>query len=146
MTNTVSIPQPCSEDWNAMQPNANGRHCTACATTVTDFTGWAPEEIAAYLMANRSSNVCGRFSQEQLTDQSTSISFSELAKNIQAATISFTKKIAIIILTAIGISTASCGNETIGKAIVNEPMQPEVEKCKTDSIILMGEIIIEKEE
>lgn len=129
-----------------MQPNANGRHCTACATTVTDFTAWAPEEIAAYLMANRSSNVCGRFSQEQLTDQSTSISFSELAKNIRAATISFTKKIAILILTAIGISTASCGNETIGKAVVNEPMQPEVEKCKTDSIILMGEIIIEKEE
>lgn len=142
MTNTISIPQPCSEDWNAMQPNANGRHCTACATTVTDFTAWAPEEIAAYLMANKGSKVCGRFSQKQLT----SISFSELAKNIRAATISFAKKIAIIILTVIGISSASCGNETMGKAIVNEPMQPEVEKCKTDSIILMGEIIIDKEE
>ncbi len=34
----LSIPKPCHEDWAAMTPNEQGRHCAVCAKTVTDFT------------------------------------------------------------------------------------------------------------
>ena len=146
MTNTISIPHPCTADWSTMQPNANGRHCPACATTVTDFTAWDPEDIVTYLQIHSTTKTCGRFRKEQLTEQPASVNLYHLAESIQAAAISFTKKITILILVVVGMSTASCSDDTIGKAIVTDPKPPEIEKCGTDSIVFMGEIIIEKEE
>ena len=146
MNSAISIPQPCHENWNAMQPENQGRHCPTCATTVTDFTAWAPEDIVTYLRINAATKTCGRFRKEQLTQQPASVNLYDLAESIQAAAISFSKKVAILILIVVGMSTASCSDDTIGKAIVNEPARPEVEKCKTDSIVLMGEIFIEKGE
>ena len=44
-----SIPQPCSANWAAMAPTADGRHCAACQTEVVDFTRLSEAEILAYL-------------------------------------------------------------------------------------------------
>ena len=146
MNNTISILNPCYENWNAMQTEEQGRHCQACATTVTDFTAWEPEDIVTYVRVNAATKTCGRFRKEQLTEQPASVNLHDLAKNIQAAAISFTKKIAILILIVVGMSTVSCSDDTIGKAIVSDPKPPEIEKCETDSIVFMGEVLMKEQE
>ncbi|MBO2010389.1 carboxypeptidase-like regulatory domain-containing protein [Hymenobacter negativus] len=62
----LSIPQPCSESWDAMTPTAAGRHCAACQKTVVDFTQKTDAELLAYF-AQPSSNTCGRFWDDQLS-------------------------------------------------------------------------------
>jgi hypothetical protein len=63
----ISIPKPCHEDWNAMTPNQQGRHCTACAKTVVDFTGMSDEEVKYFFInKKKEESVCGRFKNEQL--------------------------------------------------------------------------------
>jgi hypothetical protein len=62
----ISIPEPCSEDWNKMTPNENGRFCMSCSKTVVDFTLMSPEEIQQYFTQNKNEGVCGRFKNSQL--------------------------------------------------------------------------------
>ena len=59
------IPKPCSESWNNMSPNANGRHCNSCEKTVIDFSKLSDSEIFQVLTEN-SFKVCGKFSAYQL--------------------------------------------------------------------------------
>ncbi|NVO84912.1 hypothetical protein [Hymenobacter terrestris] len=44
---TISVPQPCSENWAAMTPAAQGRHCAACAKTVVDFSCMTDAQVVA---------------------------------------------------------------------------------------------------
>jgi len=45
MANTeILFPEPCHEDWEAMQPDERGRHCAACDKKVHDLTNYTPEE------------------------------------------------------------------------------------------------------
>jgi hypothetical protein len=62
----ITIPKPCSENWEAMTPNLQGRHCTACAKTVVDFTLMSDEEVKQFFLHQKEEKVCGRFKQEQL--------------------------------------------------------------------------------
>jgi hypothetical protein len=34
----IIIPEPCHQNWDAMTPNEQGRHCTSCVNTVVDVT------------------------------------------------------------------------------------------------------------
>ncbi len=61
----IEIPQSCHENWNAMQPNAQGRHCLSCAKTVVDFTVMTDTELINFF-STKKDNVCGRFIAEQL--------------------------------------------------------------------------------
>ena len=61
---SISIPQPCHQNWNQMTPVEQGRHCTQCSKTVTDFTAMTNAEIINYFA--RQGNVCGRFGETQL--------------------------------------------------------------------------------
>jgi hypothetical protein len=45
---SISIPQPCHENWNQMTPVEQGRHCIQCSKTVTDFTVMSNNEIINY--------------------------------------------------------------------------------------------------
>ncbi len=65
-TTALHIPQPCPESWAAMLPTATGRHCTACAKTVVDFTLKTDAEILAYLAGAANGRTCGRFAAGQL--------------------------------------------------------------------------------
>ncbi len=62
----ITIPKPCNEDWEAMTPNQQGRHCTACAKTVVDFTSLSDHEVKQFFLHTKEERVCGRFKQEQL--------------------------------------------------------------------------------
>lgn len=62
---SISIPESCNQPWELMSVVAGGRHCDNCCKTVIDFTGMTDIEIINYFTAKN--NVCGRFSDPQLT-------------------------------------------------------------------------------
>jgi hypothetical protein len=65
-TFSISIPNPCHENWNEMKAEEQGRFCLKCAKTVVDFTQKSKEQIKSYF-EEVSIKVCGRFLNEQLT-------------------------------------------------------------------------------
>ncbi|OAB78556.1 carboxypeptidase-like regulatory domain-containing protein [Cochleicola gelatinilyticus] len=62
-TITISIQEPCHEDWQEMTPTQKGKFCDSCAKEVFDFTDKSDEQIVAFVAKN--SNVCGRFKKNQ---------------------------------------------------------------------------------
>lgn len=62
----IFIPQPCSEDWNNMTPQEQGRFCDSYQKCVVDFTNFSDAELYQYLLANKGKKACGRFRPSQL--------------------------------------------------------------------------------
>lgn len=60
----LSIPKPCHEKWEDMNPVENGRFCSVCSKTVRDFTGLSDREVMEEL--GETSNICGNFNANQL--------------------------------------------------------------------------------
>jgi len=58
---SVTVPQPCAQNWAAMAPVDTGRHCAVCKKTVVDFSRQTTEEIVAYLARPGQEQACGRF-------------------------------------------------------------------------------------
>lgn len=61
----LTIPKPCHENWDKMNPVEQGRFCNSCQKQVTDFTGMSDEKLAAFFRKPDTS-VCGRFRKDQL--------------------------------------------------------------------------------
>jgi hypothetical protein len=57
---TLSIPEPCHEDWNRMTPSQQGRFCGSCQKDVIDFTAMTDDELFRFFATKKSTNVCGR--------------------------------------------------------------------------------------
>jgi len=66
MNYTLTIPKPCNENWDGMTPDAQGRFCSKCATTVVDFTTMNAAEVEAFLNATTATKICGRLKPEQM--------------------------------------------------------------------------------
>lgn len=60
----ISIPEPCSEDWDKMSPSEQGRFCGACQRTIVDFSVMDDAEVLRYFSEHQ--HLCGRFVTEQL--------------------------------------------------------------------------------
>ncbi len=60
----LSIPTPCHEDWNKMNPDERGRFCSACHKSIIDFSQLSDEGIIEIL--KREKQTCGRFYHSQL--------------------------------------------------------------------------------
>ncbi|MEN2399658.1 energy transducer TonB [Flavobacterium sp. MC2016-06] len=65
----ITIPKPCHENWDKMNPKDNGRFCLSCTKTVVDFTTMLPEEVQHYFISNQNKSICGRFKSEQLDER-----------------------------------------------------------------------------
>lgn len=62
----LTIPSPCTQPWQAMTPNQQGRFCAHCQKTVVDFTAMTDAQVIAHL--HRVGNEgCGRFRATQLS-------------------------------------------------------------------------------
>ncbi|MDR0227452.1 MAG: carboxypeptidase-like regulatory domain-containing protein [Flavobacteriaceae bacterium] len=70
MTNKykITIPEPCSEDWNLMTPQEKGRHCAVCDKVVVDFSNATRQEIVDHI--GNDAEVCGRIPLRFLEEQS----------------------------------------------------------------------------
>lgn len=62
---TLSVPNPCSEDWNSFTPTETGGFCSRCQKNVIDFTKSTDDEIIAFI-SKKSEHTCGRFKSSQL--------------------------------------------------------------------------------
>ena len=62
----LSVPTPCHEDWDKMNPVEKGRFCDSCQKKVIDFSNMSDREIATFFKKPSSDSVCGRFMQDQL--------------------------------------------------------------------------------
>ncbi len=61
---TISIPEPCHEDWAKMNATEKGKFCAVCTKEVIDFTKTTDEDLVKKLSAG--GNLCGRFNKSQL--------------------------------------------------------------------------------
>lgn len=66
MKSTISIPSPCSEDWNKMTPTDKGAFCGKCQFEVVDFTGKDPDQIKQILRDRSGSRTCGHIAPVQM--------------------------------------------------------------------------------
>ncbi|MBC7861916.1 MAG: carboxypeptidase-like regulatory domain-containing protein [Bacteroidia bacterium] len=63
----LSIPSPCSENWNNMLPNETGRFCNSCQKSVVDFSKFSDEQLLEFFTKKEpAENVCGKFRNDQL--------------------------------------------------------------------------------
>lgn len=62
---SLSIPKPCSENWNSFTPTLTGGFCGSCNKNVIDFTKATDDEIVAFI-SRKPENGCGRFRTDQL--------------------------------------------------------------------------------
>lgn len=53
------LSNPCSADWNKMQPVEEGRFCKTCCKVVIDFTEKTASEILDFIRARSGERVCG---------------------------------------------------------------------------------------
>jgi hypothetical protein len=134
----ISIPKPCHEDWNAMTPNEQGRHCNACAKTVVDFTTMSDDAVKHFFINKKEERVCGRFRNQQL--QRISI---ELPQNIFHIAMPVWKKFLVASLIVFSGTLFSCdttikgnaknSNEVITGALIS-PVQAYQPKADTTTL------------
>ncbi|WP_396596188.1 carboxypeptidase-like regulatory domain-containing protein [Dokdonia sp. R86516] len=60
----ITIPKPCHEDWTAMTPTEQGKHCAVCSKEVVDFTSQTTTQLRDRIVSGDS--ICGRFRKDQL--------------------------------------------------------------------------------
>lgn len=61
----LTIPEPCSQDWNNMSATGNGKFCASCNKCVGDYTHFTDQQLIAYF-SKTTAPACGRFTTEQL--------------------------------------------------------------------------------
>jgi Carboxypeptidase regulatory-like domain len=61
----IIIPTPCSVSLDAMSKTDEGRFCTSCMTSVTDFTNWDDQALYKFFTKN-DRPICGTFLATQL--------------------------------------------------------------------------------
>jgi hypothetical protein len=66
---SLSIENPCAEQWSKFTPTANGGFCSSCSKNVIDFTKMSDDDVLAFF-TSKPANTCGRLRSDQLKDYS----------------------------------------------------------------------------
>ncbi|KAF2339978.1 hypothetical protein [Flavobacterium tistrianum] len=111
----ISIPEPCSQDWNKMTPNGNGRFCMSCSKTVVDFTSMLPEEIQHYFIQNKNEGVCGRFKNSQL--ETITI---QIPNRVVYSQTNYHKMFLLALFIAMGTTLFSCADKEGNKKKIDQ--------------------------
>ncbi|WP_420603337.1 carboxypeptidase-like regulatory domain-containing protein [Flagellimonas sp.] len=91
MSKILTIPKPCSENWNKMTPTQKGAFCKSCQKEVIDFTNTSKIVLAQKL--SKGSKLCGRFKSNQLNTPLPSVTRSTFQRNV--ALLGYTSLLAI---------------------------------------------------
>ncbi|MFI1744509.1 energy transducer TonB [Thalassobellus sediminis] len=107
---SISIPEPCHEDWNKMTQKDKGRFCNSCVKTVVDFTKMNTYEIQNFINDNKNNRICGHFKQSQLDSINIYIpsKFLEQRQN-------FHKTFLLALLIVMGTTLMNCTNKNGNK-------------------------------
>lgn len=65
----LEIETPCTENWHNMMPDEKGRFCLSCAKQVVDFSKMTNQELIRFFKQNRTTEVCGQLSAQQLNQE-----------------------------------------------------------------------------
>jgi hypothetical protein len=60
----LSVPKPCTEDWDKMTPAEKGRYCASCNKTVIDFSLFSDKQLVDYFTKAKG-KICGHFNIQQ---------------------------------------------------------------------------------
>jgi hypothetical protein len=100
----VRIPEPCTEDWNKMTPDKNGKFCGSCQKSVVDFTNKTDDEIKDILFKYKDQKLCGHFKKSQIDRPlNIRVNLRELPHNV-----SMTKIFALSLLLTFGAALFGC--------------------------------------
>lgn len=127
----ISIPEPCSENWNEMTPTEKGAFCQKCALEVIDFTNKSSDEIRQVLVQNIGSHACMRIKNTQIDELNED--FSAWRINNQQ---SFNRAWVFTLLVVFGMTLFSCQEE-------EEPVIKQYQKVA--QTILDNEEVIENQ-
>lgn len=61
---TITVPEPCHENWDQMTPTEKGKFCGVCTKEVIDFSKSSDEELIKKI--GKGEDLCGRFNASQL--------------------------------------------------------------------------------
>ncbi|MCQ6957935.1 carboxypeptidase-like regulatory domain-containing protein [Mucilaginibacter aquariorum] len=123
---SITIPQPCHENWNQMTPVEQGRHCVQCNKTVTDFTVMTNTEIINYFA--QQGNVCGRFESQQLAGLNNDLAVQE------KPCFSWKKLVIAAAVTSLFATADADAQRTVGKVKVSQSFNPVKDVPAVDSI------------
>jgi hypothetical protein len=93
----IVIKNPCSENWDEMKADSDGRFCQSCQKSVIDFTSKTDLEIKAFLKDKQEENLCGRFYLHQVNRIRI-----EIDQNILVSDIPFWQKFLVVFLVCFG--------------------------------------------
>jgi hypothetical protein len=120
MNPSYSISKPCSEDWNKMTTEEQGRHCRVCCKTVVDFSQKNNSEIVDFLKTNATNKICGRFREEQLQPH-TQKKISRLKSHISRPFSRYRTFFAALVFVFGGMLFSSCaGNRPGGTELMGD--------------------------
>lgn len=140
----IYIPNPCSENWNEMNPEEKGRFCSVCSKCVIDFTEKNSQEIHKIIEEKSDESVCGRFYNHQLnTEDSKSLKLKEkffryIPAGFQNNRLSLGLFSLILFLTGCAKEKESCV-ATTGVVLVEEDILSKNNNYE------IGEVIIEND-
>jgi TonB family protein len=125
----ITVPDPCSENWQAMTPGEQGKFCQRCCKAVIDFTNKANGEIIEVLA--KGNKVCGKFRTEQLSPVTPLGRWKRL------------RAFAFALVCVFGTTLFSCTNHnttvgepgfTTGDSVSISPEQLRTDSLKADSL------------
>ena len=125
----LTVPKPCHEDWNAMTPNQQGRHCDSCAKTVVDFTQLSDDEVKNFFLNKKDERVCGRFNNSQLHRISI-----QLPQNILEIQMPFWKRFLAACLIVFSTTLFSCDTNVTNPPVMGSQIEmPGKPTCDSTS-------------
>ena len=62
----LSIPEPCHQNWDQMNPTEKGRFCLSCQKEVIDFSSMTDKEVFNFFEKKKNQDVCGKTYNDQL--------------------------------------------------------------------------------
>ena len=133
----LTIPEPCTESWDKMTPNENGRFCLSCSKTVIDFTSMLPDEVQHFFTQNQNNRICGRFKDEQLETLTIQIPCQVLNRQTN-----YHKMFLLALFIAMGTTLFSCQDKNGNKQKIDKVEVVEkraLEKNITKGKTLRGE-------
>jgi hypothetical protein len=111
----ITIPEPCTEDWDKMTPSENGRFCLSCSKTVVDFTSMLPNEIQHFFIQNQNERICGRFKNSQLETI-----IIQIPSRVLYTQTNYHKMFLLALFVAMGTTLFSCQNKDGNKQKIDK--------------------------
>lgn len=107
---SITINEPCKENWENMSPTEKGAFCQQCAMEVHDFSKQTPDEIRTILKQKLGSRVCGRFTADQL--DTLNHDFNQWKKQLGSKR-SFQSALIFSLIVVFGMTLFSCEEEDV---------------------------------